>query len=118
MSNSPTVWTDLVPYIVMIVGGFLPNEVWRFLGLVAARGIDENSEMLIWVRAVATATLTGVVAKIIIFPPGALAEVPLWMRLAALAIGVAAYLVIRKSVIAGVLIGTAVMFIATIAIGV
>ena len=37
--------------------------------------------MLVWVRAVATAVLAGVIAKIIFFPPGALAAVPLSVRL-------------------------------------
>ena len=40
------------------------------LGIVASRGIDEGSELIIWVRAVATAILTGVVSKIVVFAPG------------------------------------------------
>src|SRR5260370_24905058 len=58
---------DWWPYLLLILAGFLPNEVWRMLGVVASRGIDEGSELLIWVRAVATAILTGVVSKIVVF---------------------------------------------------
>jgi len=97
---------DLWPYLLLILAGFLPNEVWRMLGVVASRGIDEGSELIIWVRAVATAILTGVVSKIVVFAPGALGGVPLAVRLAAAAAGMAAFFVMRRSVFAGVVTGT------------
>jgi hypothetical protein len=97
------------PYLLLIAVGFLPNEVWRMLGIVASRGIDEHSELIIWVRAVATATLTGVVSKIVAFAPGALGTVPLWVRLGAAALGIAAFFVVRRSVFAGLLTGVLAM---------
>jgi branched-subunit amino acid transport protein len=100
---------DLSPYLVLIAAGFLPNEVWRMLGIVVAHGLDEGSQLVIWVRAVATGLLAGVVAKIILFPPGGLADVSLMVRLAAIAIGFAAFLLVRRSVLAGVLAGEAVL---------
>src|SRR5216684_7351502 len=99
--------SDLTPYLVLIVAGFLPNEVWRLLGIVVAHGLDEGSELVIWVRAVATALLAGVVAKITLFPPGGLADVPLSVRLSAIAFGFAAFLIVRRSVFAGVVAGEA-----------
>ena len=50
---------QLSPYLVLILVGFLPNEVWRMLGIVAGRGLDEDSEIVLWVRAVATGVLAG-----------------------------------------------------------
>jgi Branched-chain amino acid transport protein (AzlD) len=97
---------SLSPYLVLIAAGFLPNEVWRVLGIVVAHGL-ESSELIVWVRAVATGLLAGVVAKIILFPPGALADVPLAVRLSAIAIGFAAFLIARRSVFVGVLVGEA-----------
>jgi hypothetical protein len=96
---------DLAPYLVLIGAGFLPNEVWRMLGIVVAHGLDEGSELVVWVRAVATGLLAGVVAKIILFPPGGLADVPLSIRLAAMAVGFAAFAAVRRSVFVGVLAG-------------
>ena len=64
---------DLWPYLLLVLVGFLPNEIWRVLGLVAARGLDEDSEIVVWVRAVATAVLAAVIAKLTIFSPGVLA---------------------------------------------
>jgi len=98
---------DWWPYLLLIFVGFLPNEMWRMLGVVASRGIDENSEVIIWVRAIATATLTGVVSKIVVFAPGALGTVPLPVRLAAAAAGIAAFFLMRRSVIASLATGVA-----------
>ena len=96
---------SLSPYLLLILAGFLPNEVWRMLGVVAARGLDEGSELVTWVRAVANALLAGVIAKIALFAPGALADVPLAVRLGAIALGLAAFLAARRSVFIGVAVG-------------
>jgi hypothetical protein len=103
--------SDLAPYLVLIAAGFLPNEVWRMLGIVVAHGLDESSQLIVWVRAVATGLLAGVVAKIVLFPPGGLAEVPLAVRLSAMAVGFAAFVVVRRSVLVGVLAGEAVLIV-------
>jgi hypothetical protein len=95
----------LWPYLVLILVGFLPSEVWRALGVVLARGMREDSEILVWVRAVATTLLAGVVVKLLAWPTGALALVPFWGRFGALALGICAFYATRKSVIVGVLIG-------------
>lgn len=97
------VGSDLTPYLALILVGVLPSEMWRWLGLVVGRGLDESSELLVWVRAVATATLAAVVAKLAFFPAGALASLPLGWRTAALLAGIAAYAAGRRSVLLGVL---------------
>jgi hypothetical protein len=97
------------PYLALLLLGFLPSELWRWLGIVLGRGLDEESEVILWVRAVATALVAGVVARIVLIPPGALADVPLSVRLAALGIGFLAFLLIRRSAFAGVLAGEAVL---------
>lgn len=98
-------------YLALILAGFLPNEIWRWLGVVFARGLDEGSEVLVWVRAVATAILAGVIAKLTILAPGVLATVPTPVRLAAVAIGFLAFVAIRRSVFAGVLAGEAALVV-------
>jgi hypothetical protein len=103
--------SGLQAYVLLVLIGFLPNEIWRALGLVAVRGVNEDSEIFLWARAVATAVLAGVIAKIVLFPPGALAAVPLAIRLGAIACGLGAFYVVRRSVFAGVLVGEAVLII-------
>ena len=107
--------TELTAYALLVIVGFLPNEIWRVLGLVAVRGLDEESEIFLWARAVATAVLAGVIAKIVLFPPGALALVPLAIRLGAIACGLAGFLIVRRSVFAGVLAGEAALILGTYA---
>ena len=101
------VLAEFWPYLVLILVGFLPNEIWRLLGLVLARRLNEGAEVLVWVRAVATAILAGVIGKLIFFPAGALTSVPLSVRIGALALGLLAFALIRRSVFAGVLVGEA-----------
>jgi len=105
------------PYLALLLVGVLPSEVWRWLGLVLGGGLDEDSEIIMWVRAVATALIAAVVARIVLIPPGALASVPLGVRLAALGIGFLAFLLIRRSAFAGVLVGEAVLVAGALAFG-
>ncbi len=95
--------------LVLVLAGFLPNEVWRMLGLWLGGGVDEGSELLVWVRAVATAILAGVIAQILVQPPGALASVPGWLRYSAVVAGFAVFMLSRKSIFAGVICGEIVM---------
>jgi len=99
----------LAPYAALILFGFLPSEMWRMLGVGLSRGVPEGSDLLRWIRAVATALLMGVVAKLLIAPSGALASVPLGGRLGAVAAGLAACMLLRRSVLAGVVVGQAVL---------
>lgn len=97
---------ELALYLVLIFACFLPHEIWRWFGIVLSRGLDEESELIVWVRAVAIAILTGVVGKILVFSPGALANVPLWVRLSAAAVGMVAFFLARQAVLIGVAAGT------------
>lgn len=93
---------DLAPYLVLLAFGFLPSEIWRVMSVFIARGLDESSEVLVWVRAVASALLAGVVAKLILTPPGALAMAPFVWRLGAMVAGVSAFYLLRRSLIAAI----------------
>jgi len=106
MSNFIGDWNAL---LLLLLAGFLPNEIWRMLGLWFGGGIDEGSELLIWVRAVATAILAGVIAQIVVQPPGALASVPASLRYAAVVAGFLGFVGVRKSIFAGVVCGEIVL---------
>lgn len=97
----------LWPYLLVILAGFLPTEVWRSLAVVFARGLDEDSELLIFVRGVATALLAAVVARLMLIPPGELVDVPLWLRVGAVAGGFLVWYLARRSIFLGILSGEA-----------
>jgi len=94
------------PYLLVIVFGFLPSEIWRVLAVFVSRGLNEQSEILQWVRAVAITLLAGVIAKLLFSPSGALAIVPLAGRLSAILVGVVAFFATRRAIV-GVLAGEA-----------
>ena len=97
--------------LALLIAGFLPNEIWRMLGLWLGGGVDEGSELLVWAREVATAILAGVIAQILVSPPGALASVPDWLRYGAVAGGFVGFIATRRSIFAGVACGEVVMLI-------
>jgi branched-subunit amino acid transport protein len=99
--------------LILLIAGVIPNQIWRMLGLMLGSGIDEGSELLVWVRAVATGVLAGVIAQILVQPPGALASVSGWLRYAAVAAGFVAFMMIRRSILAGVICGELVLLAGT-----
>lgn len=91
-------------YVLIAVAGFIATDFWRWLGVLAGNRLNEESEVLNWVRAVATALVMAVTAKLIVFPTGTLADSPLWLRLAAAGIGFAVFVTTGKKVAVGVLV--------------
>ena len=104
---------DLGPVLALILFGFLPNEVWRLVGLMLVRGLDEKSQIIVWVRAVATAMLAGVMAQLILSTSGPLAGIPVGVRVGAAVLGFVAFLIARRSVFVGVLTGEAAVLLGT-----
>lgn len=99
-------------YIFIAVAGWLATDIWRWLGVLAGNRLREDSEALNWVRAVATALVAAVVAKLIVYPTGVLEASPLWLRLGAVAVGAVAFFAAGRKPAVG--IGTS---IATLALG-
>ena len=104
---------DMGPYVTLALVGFLPNEIWRLFGVVVARGLNEGSELLVWVRAVATAILAGIISQLVLMPPGALANVPFVLRVTAIVVGFLAFVLARRSIFIGVLTGEVVLVATT-----
>ena len=95
--------------VVLLLAGVIPNQIWRMLGLWLGGGLDEGSDLLMWVKAVATSVLAGVIAEILVRPPGALASVPDFLRYGALVAGFLVFMLTRRSIFAGVVSGEVVM---------
>jgi hypothetical protein len=101
ISAGSTLW----PYFILIVAGFLPNELWRMSAILFSRGLNENSEILTWVKAVAGAILAIIITRLVIDPSAALTAVPLSIRALAMGVGLASFFVFRQSLLAGILLG-------------
>src|SRR3546814_18737969 len=70
-------WT----YVVIVIAGWLAPDIWRWLGVATGARLNPDSEAPHWVRAVATALVLAVPAKLIVFPARTLAEAPLGLGL-------------------------------------
>lgn len=77
--------------IVLLLISLLAHEPFRWLGFYLGRGIDAGSEVFIWVRAVSTALVAGLVSRLVIFPAGTLDDVAMTWRISAVAIGLGIY---------------------------
>jgi len=102
---------DFGPYLFILLAGFLATDIWRWLGVLIGNRLHDDSELLNWVKAVATALIAGVIGKLILFPTGALAAAPVVLRLAAAVLGWAAFMAARKNVLVGVVAAELVLII-------
>ena len=90
-------------YVMILGAGFLATECWRWFGVLASGRLPEDSLVFAWVRAVATALIAGIISRLILFPEGALGEVPLWLRLGAVLVGITAYKLMQERLMVGIL---------------
>ena len=110
-------YSDILPFAVTILMiALFAHEPWRWLGLLLGRNVRVDSQVFLWVQAVATALVAGLVMRLILFPAGALAHVSMAVRLTALVCAIGIFLVTGRSLGAGVA-GGALLLLAGIAVG-
>lgn len=105
------------PYFFIAIAGWIATDLWRWLGVLAGNRLKEGSEILNWVRAVATALVMAVTAKLVVFPTGVLEQTPLWLRIGAALVGFIAFLASGQKVIVGVLAPLAILAAGLLALG-
>lgn len=86
----------LAMFGALLGAGFAVTYVWRFLGVLAVRRIEPEGDLLLWVRAVATALVAALVMRITFSPAGVLADTAMLSRAAALAMALAGYYLFRR----------------------
>ncbi|MBZ9654749.1 AzlD domain-containing protein [Phyllobacterium lublinensis] len=97
------------PYVFILLAGWLPTDIWRWIGVLIGGRVREDSEALVVVRAMATALVAGVIAQLILYPSGSLAGSSMFLRVGAAAVGFAAYLGLGRRVIVGVLVAEVIL---------
>lgn len=107
-------FSEWSPYLFLLLAGAVPTQMWRWIGTILSRSINEDSEILQWVKAVATALVAGLIANLVIFPVGGLAVVPLWARILALLGGYAVYYKTRPRIIFGIVAAEAMLIVMTL----
>ena len=66
--------------LLAILATSLATYISRFLGVVTSKKIKEDSKIFKWFNCLAYSTLSALLARIVIFPAGALAEVDYFIR--------------------------------------
>ncbi len=89
-------------FAVILFAGGAATVVWRFLGVIYSDRLRVGSPMLSWVKAVATALIAALVIRMVVDPPGHLAESALASRVLALTIGSLVFLFVKRIVALGV----------------
>ncbi len=97
------------PFVFILIAGWATTDGWRFLGVYLGGKLSEESDLLVFVRCVATALVAAVIANLVVFPGGALADSPLLLRIVAAIIAFSAYLLTRKNILLGILAGEVVL---------
>jgi branched-subunit amino acid transport protein len=83
----------------------LATYAWRGLGVLLSGRIAVDGDVFTWVTCVTYAMMAGLIMRIIVMPTGLLATSLLVHRLMACALGLAAYYVMRRNLLAAVAAG-------------
>lgn len=95
--------------LIIILVALFAHEPFRWFGVYLGRGLSADSEIFVWVRAVATALVAGLVARLVLFPAGVLEAIALPIRLAALVAGLGIFIASGRHLGAGVFSAAAVL---------
>ena len=71
----------------------------RFLGVVTSEKIKEDSKVFRWFNCLAYSTLAALIARIIIFPSGALAEVDYLVRFIVILVSISIFYFTKKNLV-------------------
>tara|TARA_A100001037_G_C14803371_1_gene479897 strand:+ start:215 stop:541 length:327 start_codon:yes stop_codon:yes gene_type:complete len=71
----------------------------RFLGVITSEKIKEDSKVFRWFNCLAYSTLAALIARIIIFPSGALAEVDYLVRFIVIFVSISIFYFTKKNLV-------------------
>ena len=83
--------------VLAILATSLATYISRFLGVVTSKKIKETSKIFKWFNCLAYSTLSALLARIIIFPAGALAEVDYLIRFIVVFICLIVFLICKRN---------------------
>jgi len=97
------------PFVFILIAGALPTYFFRLMGVLIGGRVSEDSQLLVLVRCVATALVAGVIAQLILYPNGELANSPIWLRVGSALVGFAAFVIAGKRLLVGILVAEALL---------
>ena len=85
--------------IIVIIVTSLATFLSRFLGVLTSEKVKADSKVFQWFNYVAYATLAALLARMIIFPAGVLAEADLILRLIVLISCIMLFIITKKNLV-------------------
>jgi branched-subunit amino acid transport protein len=83
--------------VLAILATSFATYISRFLGVITSKRIKENSKIFKWFNCLAYSTLSALLARLVIFPAGALAEVNYSVRFIVVFICLIIFLITKKN---------------------
>ena len=83
--------------VLAILATSLATYISRFFGVMTSKKIEETSKIFRWFNCLAYSTLSALLARIIIFPAGALAEVDYLVRFIVVFICLMIFVISKKN---------------------
>ena len=83
--------------VLAILVTSLATYISRFLGVITSKKIKEHSKIFKWFNCLAYSTLSALLARLVIFPAGALAEVDYFIRFLVVFICLILFLISKKN---------------------
>ena len=71
----------------------------RFLGVITAEKIKENSKIFRWFNCLAYSTLAALIARIVVFPSGVLVEVDYLVRFIVIILSILIFYLTKKNLV-------------------
>ena len=83
--------------VLAIIATSLATYISRFFGVITSKKMKENSKIFKWFNCLAYSTLSALLARIIIFPAGVLAEVDHFIRFIVIFICLVIFFISKKN---------------------
>ena len=84
--------------LVILVTSFA-TYLSRFLGVISSEKIKETSKIFKWFNCIAYSVLAALIARMVVFPAGELAESGIFIRLFVVAVSVVMFLLTKRNLV-------------------
>ena len=85
--------------VLVIFVTAVATYISRFLGVLSSEKIGETSKIFRWFNCLAYSTLAALIARMIVFPVGALSEVDYLIRFIVILLSILIFYLTRKNVV-------------------
>ena len=86
-------------FVMAIIVTSLATYISRILGVITSEKISEGSKLFRWFNCLAYSTLAALIARIIVFPSGALNETNFYLRIIVVLICIGIFFITKRNLV-------------------